>query len=266
MADMRELSGIDILGRRKGLLVTPELCTACRGCQSACKEWNKLPGERTINQGTYENPPDLSPNLYNRIRFVEVAGNKELEWLFISQRCMHCGNAGCMNICPAPGAITRSREGAVVFDKEKCIGCKLCQAGCPFSIPRYDGRDRISKCHLCEDRTANGLEPACSKTCPTGAIRYGDRVELMAGARDEGYKTLYGEKDLTGLGVMYAFKEEPGYYGFDPSPDIPGTVAFWKSILKPLTVIGIGASVAAAVTHYLTVGPKDDEKEGGESS
>lgn len=262
MSDMRELSGLGFLGRRKGLLITPEVCIGCRGCQTACKEWNKLRADHTVNRGTNENPPDLTPNLYTKIRYVEVEA-KGLDWLFISQRCMHCGNAGCINICPAPGALTRSKEGAVVFDKQKCIGCKLCQAGCPFNVPRYDENDRVSKCHLCEDRIASGLEPACSKTCPTDAIRYGDREDLMAAARKEGYKTLYGETDLAGLGVMYAFREKPEYYGFESSPGLPASVALWKSVLKPLTVIGIGASIAAAVAHYITVGPKDEE--GGES-
>ena len=265
MADnMKKLSGIDILKRRKGLLVTPELCIGCRGCQSACKEWNKLPAERTTNRGTYENPPDLSANLYNKIRFVEVSA-KELEWLFISQRCMHCGDAGCMTICPVPGAINRTKQGAVVFNKDNCIGCKLCQAGCPFNVIRYDENDKVSKCHLCPDRIENGLAPACAKTCPTGAISFGDRVDLIANAEKAGYATLYGQTDLAGLGVMYAFKNSPDYYGFDASPDIPATVAFWRSVLKPLSLIALGASVALTAAHYFSFGPinRDEKDEGG---
>jgi len=262
--DLRHSSGVDILNRRKGLLITPELCTACRGCQTACKEWNKLPAEKTVNHGTYENPPDLTPNLYNKIRFVEVSGNKDMEWLFISRRCMHCGDAGCMNICPAPGALTRNKVGAVVFNKQICIGCGLCQAGCPFDVPRYDKMGRIGKCDLCADRTENGLAPACAKTCPTGSIAYGDRVDLIARAKRAGYQTLYGQADLAGLGVMYAFRQKPEYYGFESSPHIPASVSFWQGILRPLALIGLGAAVAAAGAHYLAVGPREDEEEGGD--
>ncbi len=251
---------------RKGLLVTPERCTACRGCQTACKEWNHLPGEKTVNRGTYENPPDLTPNLYNKIRFVEVTGNKEIDWLFISRRCMHCGDAGCMEICPSPGALYRTRSGVVGFDRDKCIGCKLCQAGCPFDIPRFDADDRVTKCHLCDDRIPHGLEPACSKVCPTDAIRYGDWQGLVAQAKREGYQTVYGEQDLAGLGILYAFKEKPEYYGFDATPGIPASVAFWKGVLKPLSLLGLGASVGAALVHYVTIGPKEyEESEGGEA-
>jgi formate dehydrogenase iron-sulfur subunit len=266
MADMKKLSGVDILGRRKALLITPELCTACRGCQTACKEWNHLPAERTKNRGTYENPPDLTPNLYNKIRFKEMGGKAGLEWLFISQRCMHCGDPGCLTICPAPGAITKTSLGVVVYDKSRCIGCKLCRGGCPFDVPRYDENDKISKCHMCWDRVSDGMAPACAKVCPTGAISFGDRVDMIARAKRSGYKTVYGEKDLAGLGVLYAFKYDPQTYGFDASPDIPASVAFWRTFLKPLTVIGLGASLAAVAAHYLAVGPHDDggDSEGGE--
>lgn len=248
---------------RKALLISPELCIGCRGCQTACKEWNQLPATKTKNLGTFENPPDLTPNLYNRIRFVEVPSETNMvRWLFVSQRCMHCDDAGCMRICPAPGALFKTKEGAVAFNKEKCIGCKLCVAGCPFDVPRYDEKDRISKCHLCSDRISEGLSPACAKTCPTGAIAYGDRDELMAKAQKAGYQKLYGEADLGGLGVLYAFKDAPKIYGMDEHPAIPETVIFWHKVLKPLAYIGLGGAVAASLLHYLVIGPKKDE--GGE--
>jgi formate dehydrogenase iron-sulfur subunit len=260
---MERISGVDIVRKRKGLLIAPERCTGCRACQIACKEWNKLPADVTVNRGTYENPPDVNAHLYNRIRFVEVP-QERLRWLFISQRCMHCGDAGCLEICPAPGAIFKTAKGIVSFDKQKCIGCKLCRAGCPFDIPRYDENDRISKCHMCEDRIPHGLEPACSKVCPTDAIRFGDRDGLIETAKKEGYMTVYGQADLAGLGVVYAFEEKPEFYGFASSPGIPGSVALWRGLLKPLSLIGLGAAVAASAAHYLSVGPRDGDEEGGE--
>jgi len=250
---------------RKALLISPELCIGCRACQTACKSWNQLPATKTVNQGTYENPPDLTPYLYNRIRYVEVPSETNMvRWLFVSQRCMHCDDAGCMRICPAPGALFKTKEGAVAFNKDKCIGCKLCVAGCPFDVPRYDEKDKISKCHLCSDRIAEGLSPACAKTCPTGAIAYGDRDELMAMAKKAGYEKLYGEADLGGLGVLYAFKDAPKLYGMIERPEIPETVLFWHKVLKPLSYIGLAGAVAAAALHYIAIGPKKDE--GGEES
>jgi formate dehydrogenase iron-sulfur subunit len=247
---------------RKALLISPELCIGCRGCQTACKNWNQLSGQKTKNSGTYQNPPDLAPMSFNIIRYSEVPSEANpVRWLFVSRRCMHCGDAGCMKICPAPGALYKTKEGAVAYDKEKCIGCKLCVAGCPFDVPRYDSDSKVSKCNLCADRIADGLSPACAKTCPTGAIQYGDRNELIASAKKAGYNKVYGEADLTGLGALFAFKDAPKIYGMDENPAIPESVIFWHNVLKPLSLIGLGGAVAGALIHYAVIGPHKDEEE-----
>ncbi|KAB2889709.1 MAG: 4Fe-4S dicluster domain-containing protein [Desulfobulbaceae bacterium] len=247
---------------RKSILVTPELCIGCRACQVACKSWNQLPAIKTKNNGTYQNPPDLAAAAFNIIRYSEVPSQENpVRWLFVSQRCMHCDDAGCMNICPTPGAIYRTAEGAVATDASKCIGCKLCVQACPFNVPRYGEDGKMSKCHLCFDRIANGMSPACTKTCPTGALQFGDRAELIAAAKKDGYGTIYGEQDLGGLGSVYAFKDEPKLYGMKENPQIPASVVFWHTYLKPLSAIGLGGVVAAAAIHYLAIGPHKDDKE-----
>ena len=78
--ETRKKSGVEL--GRKGLMITPDLCIACRGCQTACKQWNKLPGDATLNTGTYENPPNLTPNLYNQIHFIEKNRDVGIDWLF----------------------------------------------------------------------------------------------------------------------------------------------------------------------------------------
>jgi formate dehydrogenase iron-sulfur subunit len=244
------------------LLVSPELCIGCRGCQTACKEWNQLEGVKTENRGSVENPPDLTPETFNKIRYVELPSDRNpARWLFVSQRCMHCGDAGCMKICPAPGALFKTPEGAVAFDKDKCIGCRLCVTSCPFNVPRYDQNNKISKCHLCADRIAQGLQPSCVKTCPTGALRYGDRQELLGAARKAGYAKVYGQEDLQGLGAMYAFLDAPRIYGMNESPAIPEAVVFWDNVLKPLAYLGLAGTVAASLLHYVAFGPKKYEEE-----
>jgi formate dehydrogenase iron-sulfur subunit len=247
---------------RMAILVSPELCIGCRACQTACKSWNQLPGDKTVNRGSFENPPDLTPHLYNKIHYIEVPSEKDaLRWLFVNQRCMHCDDAGCMKICPSPGALYKTKEGAVATNKDKCIGCKLCAVGCPFNVPRYDDKDKISKCHLCFDRIANGLQPACTKTCPTDALKYGDRDALIRSAQKAGYEKLYGQTDLGGLGALYAFKDAPTLYGYNEKPGIPETVVFWHNVLKPLSYIGIGGVVAASLIHYIAVGPHKEPEE-----
>lgn len=246
---------------RKTILVSPEICIGCRGCQTACKEWNLLEGEKTINRGSTENPPDLSTNTFNKIRYVELPSEKQsVRWLFVSQRCMHCGDAGCMKICPAPGALFKTDEGAVAYDKDKCIGCRLCVTSCPFNVPRYDEKNKISKCNLCADRISQGLTPACTKTCPTGALRYGDRDELLGLAKKAGYTKVYGEADLEGLGAVYAFTDAPKIYGMKENPAIPESVVFWHNVLKPLAYLGLGGAVAVSLLHYIAFGPKINEE------
>lgn len=247
--------------KRKALLISPELCIGCRGCQTACKSWNELPGQRTTNTGSMQNPPDISATAYNIIRFSEVPSQANaVRWLFVSRRCMHCDDAGCMKICPAPGALYKTTEGAVAFNKDKCIGCKLCVAGCPFDVPRYDAENKVGKCDLCSSRIAEGLSPACAKTCPTGAIKFGDRADLITQAQKAGYGKLYGEADLGGLGALYAFKDPPKIYGMNEDPAIPESVIFWHNVLKPLALIGLGGVVAGALIHYAVIGPHKDEE------
>lgn len=246
---------------RKAILVTPEVCIGCRACQVACKSWNQLPGIKTKNNGTYQNPPDLASSAFNIIQYSEVPSqNNPVRWLFLSRRCMHCEDAGCMKICPAPGALFRTKEGAVAYDRDKCIGCKLCVNACPFDVPRYDEEGKVTKCHLCFDRIGESMTPACVKTCPTGALRFGDRSQLIDTAKKEGFTTIYGESDLGGLGSIFAFKEEPKLYGMKDNPTLPSSVIFWHTVLKPFAVVGLGGVVAASLVHYLAVGPHKDEE------
>ena len=86
------------------------------GLPDSLQELEPALGEKTKNSGTYQNPPDLAPTAYNIIRYSEVPSEKNpVRWLFVSRRCMHCGDAGCMKICPAPGALYRTKEGAVAY-------------------------------------------------------------------------------------------------------------------------------------------------------
>ena len=253
---------------RTGFLVDTSRCIGCRSCQVACKEWNRLEVDKTTNRGTFENPRELTPNLYNRIRYIEKADDKGgVTWRFVNERCLHCGDAGCMKVCPSPGALYRTQDGIVGFDKEKCIACKYCVSACPFDVPRYGADDKVSKCHLCLDRIGAGMVPACAKACPTQTLQFGGRDALIARAKGAG-KTLYGEKDLDGLGVLYALEDKPEAYGLPSDPSIPTAIFLWKDVLKPLGILGFWGSVAAVLVHYVTFGGRKIEedpakKEGG---
>lgn len=225
----------------KAILFDPTKCMACRACQVACKGWNELPGEETTNRGTYENPPDLSAETWIKIRFKEISHNGTLRWLFTRQSCMHCTTAVCVMVCPT---FARNPDdlGYVDIDQERCIGCNRCVEYCPFGIPRLGGHDVTGRvvveiatprsvtynCSFCKDRVAEGLTPACVKTCPTGALQFGERDDLVeqGRARVNSLKAtypqayLYGENELGGLHVMYILTEEISVYDLPETPQV----------------------------------------------
>ena len=237
---------------KKAFLIYPEHCIGCRACQVACKQWNQLPAELTTNKGSYENPPKLSFHTYTRIKFKELKTSQKIQWLFLKEQCHHCTDATCMLVCPETEAIVRTKEGAVVLNPDKCIGCKHCVNACPFGIPQFDpNTKKVSKCHFCHDRIAMGLEPACSKVCPTGAITYGDRNTLIKHARLSGYQSIYGERELGGMNVMYALPNPPQTYGLPVHPQIPRGFFWREKVLKPLLGIGGGIALLGILLRYL---------------
>lgn len=255
-------------------------CTACRGCQLACKQWNGLKAHQTVHKGTYQNPPTLGPNTYMLIHYQDYVDPKgNVKWLFRKEACMHCTNAACVTVCPS-GALYYNKEFKTVgMDREKCIGCQECTAACPFEIPHYDSKaDKVFKCDMCESRISNSLEPACVKACPTGALKFGDKDKMMAVA--EGRKkylgegaSIYGDKLVGGTHFMYVLNEDPGVYeGLKKDPKVPLSITIWKSLLKPLSLLAAGGIVGGSLLHYVLHGPKrpkpedgaqDDKKQGG---
>ena len=150
-------------------LIDTTLCTACRGCQVACKQWNEMPGLRTKQTGTYQNPPDLQWNTWTLIRFQEHVdkATDKFQWIFRKDGCMHCTDAACVKVCPS-GALYHTPLKTVGLQRNKCIGCKECIAACPFNVPRHDAKtDKVYKCDLCYSRIEKSVSPSCVKSCIT---------------------------------------------------------------------------------------------------
>ena len=103
--------------RDKAILYDSTLCTACRACQVACKQWNENQAVKTTNQGSYENPPALTPETWLKIEFREVERGGRLAWLFSRRACMHCTDAACVKVCPT-GALRHHELGFVTYDKD----------------------------------------------------------------------------------------------------------------------------------------------------
>jgi formate dehydrogenase iron-sulfur subunit len=204
-----------------------------------------------------------------RFKEVELDGG-DLAWLIRKDSCLHCAEPGCLLACPAPGAIVQYTNGIVDFDQSKCIGCQYCVAGCPFDIPRFDTRTRkVYKCTLCVDRVSAGLEPACVKSCPTGAIRYGGKAEMLDYAatkigklKDRGFDDalLYDPSGVNGLHMMYVVPRGDMLddYGLPDDPDVKANLSY---IGRLRNVRGIGAvvtwvGVIGAGLYWLRTGRK----------
>ena len=165
----------------KSFLVDTTLCTACRGCQVACKQWHDLPAEETVNRGSYQNPADLSFDTYKLVRMREEVIDGQLRWLFFPDQCRHCIEAPCEATAGEPTAIfTESATGAVLYTANtRDLDAAEIRESCPYDIPRNAEDGTIAKCDMCNDRVENGLAPACVKVCPTGAMSFGERAEIM---------------------------------------------------------------------------------------
>jgi len=170
----------------KSFLVDTTLCTACRGCQVACKQWHNLPAEDTVNRGTYQNPADLSFDTYKLVRMREEVIDGKLRWLFFPDQCRHCLEPPCEATAGEPTAIfTEAATGAVIYTAvTKELDAAEIRESCPYDIPRKTEDGTLAKCDMCSDRVENGLQPACVKVCPTGAMNFGARDEIMALAKE----------------------------------------------------------------------------------
>ena len=256
-------------------LIDTTKCIGCKACQVACMEWNDLRDDIGVNTGIYDNPHDLTDQSWTLMRFAEYENPQgNLEWLIRKDGCMHCEDPGCLKACPAPGAIIQYKNGIVDFHEENCIGCGYCITGCPFNIPRISKKDgKAYKCTLCSDRVAVGQEPACVKTCPTGAIVFGTKDDMIKHAdsrivdlKSRGFENagLYDPAGVGGTHVMYVLHhaDQPALYsGLPNEPTISPMVAFWKGVAKPLGAAAMALTALIGFFHYVRKGPNEITEE-----
>jgi formate dehydrogenase iron-sulfur subunit len=259
-------------------LIDVSKCIGCKACQAACLEWNDLREDVGVNTGVYDNPHDLTPASWTLMRFSEWENpeTKNLEWLIRKDGCMHCSDPGCLKACPAPGAIVQYSNGIVDFISENCIGCGYCVKGCPFNIPRISQADhKAYKCSLCVDRVAVGQAPACAKACPTQAISFGSKEDMIDLANERitdlkgrGFANagLYDPPGVGGTHVMYVLHhaDKPEIYaGLPNNPKISPIVELWKGVTKYAGMASIGAFAVLGFFHYIVNGPNrvSDEDE-----
>lgn len=209
----------------KSFLIDTTRCTACRGCQIACKQWKRLPATRTRNWGSHQNPPDLSFATFKLLHFSEVVRKGKIRWYFFAEQCRHCLEPSCKEMAESLGyknaIVVDDATGAVIFRPEVKIeqeDFEDIRDACPYNIPRYNKKTRqMAKCDMCIDRVKAGLLPACVKTCPTGATSFGNRNEILRVARKrlEDIKRTYPEAqllDMKEVRTIYLIVDKPESY------------------------------------------------------
>ncbi len=205
----------------KSIMVDTSRCTACRGCQVACKQWKGLPGTKTKQIGTYQNPQDLSAQTLKLVRFSEgVKENGKPFWYFFSEQCRHCVEPPCVDAIGDDAAANKDDATGVVlfFDKSKETTFEDVRTACPYNIPRQDEKTKVLvKCDMCIDRITNNRVPSCVLSCPTGAMTFGDRDTILdqVEKRVEVLKQTYPKAaalNADEVRVIYIVTDDPTKY------------------------------------------------------
>jgi formate dehydrogenase iron-sulfur subunit len=231
-------------------------CVGCRACQMACKMRSNLPPELDPTK-TYEAPMGLSANTWTLIQLYKENNVSS----FVKHQCMHCIDPACVSVCPV-GALEKLESGPVIYHKERCIGCRYCMAACPFSVPKSQWDKPlplIQKCDFCADRLAKGEQPACSDACPTGALIYGKRQEMLDTAHSRLQDNpkydqyVYGESEAGGTSMLYISNTDYTNLGFPTldGRDLPAIT--WPYMRAVPAIIAVMVTLSTGIylrTHH----------------
>lgn len=245
------------------MLYDATVCIGCKACQVACKKRSNLPPTLDADK-THEAPTDLSADVWTMIKLYQ--GDEGTS--FVKVQCMHCNEPACVSVCPV-GALEKTKAGPVVYHAERCIGCRYCMAACPFYIPKaqwYSNAPKIQKCDFCADRLTKGENPACADACPTGAISYGKRGDMLnvAHSRIVDQKRyvnhVYGETEAGGTDILYISGVDPLLLGFPKLGERSLPSYDWPYMEAVPWVVAIAAGLLTGTYFYTHRNDKGKEE------
>lgn len=274
-------------GEHPAMLYDTTLCVGCRACQNACRNWNQTPVEPSAD-GRYDAPVELSGDTWTVIQLYidEQRADPTAEadgWSFIKHNCMHCIEPACVSACTV-GALQKSPAGPVIYDVDRCFGCRYCMVACPYKVPRYQWDTTtplVQKCTFCfgyvqrdggtdpQNRLAQGMGPACVESCPTGALVWGKRDAMLheAHARIEANPgfyhadRVYGEFEAGGT-LQLVLSHVPfarlGLPTLDPKPLPQHTTAVNWAV--PFVFFGVGG-LASVIYRVRSRNEADEQSE-----
>jgi Fe-S-cluster-containing dehydrogenase component len=233
-------------------------CIDCRACMVACSVENNIEMDKTRLWVAGIGIKGQFPNLQRGTMVYH---------------CMHCSHPGCLSACPV-GAYTKAEDGPVTYNPDVCIGCRYCMNACPFSVPHFD-YDKgliegafIDKCSFCPQRISEGREPACVETCPTDALEYGEREQLLKeahariAAHPERYTDhVYGERENGGTSYLVISHLPFSELGLPHLPETPVSQVSEQVIGMTIpAALGMGAVLSGVAAGVHASNQKKAEK------
>lgn len=190
-----------------GVLVDTTKCVGCQTCTRVCAEGHGLPAPEPGCKAV------TSDTALCVVSGTETTDERvDLGMVFTKRQCMHCLQPACTAAC-LTCAMHKTADGPVVWDKHKCMGCRYCMVSCPFDMPKFEYHKaipEIRKCDLCVDQLQLGKPPRCVANCPSEALQFGRRSDLLAEAHKrlatepDGYQHhIYGEHEAGGTSWLY---------------------------------------------------------------
>jgi formate dehydrogenase iron-sulfur subunit len=270
-------AGLTAAGSRKGLATTRHfggypgslavlhditLCIGCRSCEAGCNKVNQLPPPEApfTDLSVLEKKRRTTAKSYTVVNKAAFS-NEAKKAIFFKTQCNHCLEPACASACFVR-AFTKTKQGSVIYDESVCVGCRYCMIACPFEIPTYEYNEplspRIMKCTFCHPRVTQGLLPGCVEACPTEALSFGKREDMLHLARERIRKYpgryvdhVYGEHEMGGTSWLYlsgvpfrdlGMRED---LGTTPAPEltsgalatVPMVVALWPVLLTGIYAI-----------------------------
>ena len=228
-------------------------CVGCRACETACAEkWqnpynDKIAAEEKLSA--------------HKLTAIATKGDK-----FIRHMCMHCLEPACASACPV-GALQKTAAGPVVYEADKCMGCRYCMTACAFGAPTYEWEARfpkVRKCDMCAERQAAGKPTACTEACPNEATVCGERDAMIALAKKRMaenpaayHPKIYGLEEVGGTSVLMLADvpfEKLGMPGSLPNEALPAFT--WRALVLIPSVVTTGSVLLGGIS-WITHRRKD---------
>lgn len=244
-------SGVDP-AKAPGMLIDISRCVGCGNCQRSCIEANEL-------NPTTEQTQKLNSENFTYLQKFDLEDGKTR---YVKRQCMHCLDAACASACPV-SALYQTVEGPIAYRANRCLGCRMCMIACPFGVPTFEWNDgltpEIRKCLFCIERQREGELPACVASCPSGALKFGARAELLKEAHariaanpDHYINHVFGEHEAGGTAWLYVSDTPFETLGFRTDVTTREVPAYTWDIMTKLPAVVGGLAVVLTGASVIT--------------